>query len=151
MLACPLGPFGSESGTGWLVVLLGLVWSCDTGAYFVGRAIGRRKLHPQVSPGKTVEGFWGGLIVAAIATGALGWLLVGLAVPIGLVMGGVTAAVAQRGDLAKSLLKRAADRKDSGTLFPGNGGMLDRVDSLLFAAPIVIVFAVLLGGMGIAP
>jgi len=147
----PLGQLGWEAGTGWLFVVFGLVWSCDTGAYFVGRAIGRRKLHPQVSPGKTVEGFWGGLIVSAIVTGALGWLLVGLAVPIGLVMGSVTAAVAQRGDLAKSLLKRAADRKDSGTLFPGHGGMLDRVDSLLFAAPIVIVFAVLLGGMGIAP
>ncbi len=147
----PLGQFGWESGTGWLFVLFGLVWSCDTGAYFVGRAIGRRKLHAQVSPGKTVEGYYGGIVVAAVVTAALGWFLVGLAVPIGLLMGAVTAAVAQRGDLAKSLLKRAADRKDSGTIFPGHGGMLDRVDSLLFAAPVVIAFAVLVGGMVLAP
>jgi phosphatidate cytidylyltransferase len=146
-----LGSFGWEAGTGWLFILFGLVWSCDTGAYFIGRAIGRRKLHPQVSPGKTVEGYVGGVVVAALVTAGLGWLLVDLPAPIGLLMGAVTAAVAQVGDLAKSLLKRAADRKDSGSLFPGHGGMLDRVDSLLFAAPTLIGFAVLLGGMWIAP
>ena len=146
-----LGTFGWEAGTGWLFVLFGLVWSCDTGAYFVGRAIGRRKLHPLVSPGKTIEGYAGGIVVAALVTAALGWLLVGLPVLIGLLTGAVTAAIAQGGDLAKSLLKRAADRKDSGHLFPGHGGMLDRVDSLLFAAPTLIAFAVVLGGMWIAP
>lgn len=146
-----LGSLRWEAGTGWLFVLFGLVWSCDTGAYFVGRAIGRRKLHPQVSPGKTVEGFVGGIVIAGIVTAALGWLLVGLPVLIGLVAGAVTAAIAQGGDLAKSLLKRAADRKDSGSLFPGHGGMLDRVDSLLFAAPTLIAFAVSVGGMWIAP
>jgi phosphatidate cytidylyltransferase len=146
-----LGALGWEAGTGWLFVLFGLVWSCDTGAYFVGRAIGRRKLHPLVSPGKTVEGYAGGVVVAALVTAALGWLLVGLPVLIGLLTGAVTAAIAQSGDLAKSLLKRAADRKDSGHLFPGHGGMLDRVDSLLFAAPTLIAFAVVLGGMWIAP
>ncbi len=146
-----LGALGWEAGTGWLFVLFGLVWSCDTGAYFVGRAIGRRKLHPLVSPGKTVEGYAGGVVVAALVTAALGWLLVGLPVLIGLLTGAVTAAIAQGGDLAKSLLKRAADRKDSGHLFPGHGGMLDRVDSLLFAAPTLFAFAVVLGGMWIAP
>lgn len=146
-----LGAFGWEAGTGWLFVLLGLVWSCDTGAYFIGRAIGRRKLHPQVSPGKTVEGYVGGIVVAALVTAVLGWLLVDVPVLIGFLAGAVTSAVAQVGDLAKSLLKRAADRKDSGNLLPGHGGMLDRVDSLLFAAPTLIAFAVLLGGMWIAP
>lgn len=146
-----LGTFGWEAGTGWLIVLLGLVWSCDTGAYFIGRAFGRRKLHPQVSPGKTIEGFVGGIVIAAFVTAALGWLVVGLPAPIGLLAGAVTAAIAQGGDVAKSLLKRAADRKDSGNLFPGHGGMLDRVDSLLFAAPTLIAFAVVLGEMWIAP
>jgi phosphatidate cytidylyltransferase len=146
-----LGTFGWEAGTGWLFVLLGLVWSCDTGAYFVGRGIGRRKLHPLVSPGKTVEGYVGGIVVAGLVTAALGWLLVGLPAPIGLVTGAATAAIAQGGDLAKSLLKRAANRKDSGSILPGHGGMLDRVDSLLFAAPTLTAFAVVLGGMWIAP
>jgi phosphatidate cytidylyltransferase len=143
----PLGQFGWESGTGWLFVLFGLVWSCDTGAYFVGRSIGRRKLHAQVSPGKTVEGYGGGIVVAALVTAALGWLLVGIEPLAGLALGAITAAVAQRGDLAKSMLKRTAGRKDSGTIIPGHGGVLDRIDSLLFAAPVLVVFAVLLGGM----
>jgi phosphatidate cytidylyltransferase len=149
--ASSLFTFGWDAGTAWLFILFGLVWSCDTGAYFVGGAIGRRKLHPQVSPGKTVEGYVGGIVVAALVTAALGWLLVGLPAPIGLVTGAATAAIAQGGDLAKSLLKRAANRKDSGSIFPGHGGMLDRVDSLLFAAPTLTAFAVVLGGMWIAP
>jgi phosphatidate cytidylyltransferase len=147
----PVGTFGWESGTAWLFVLFGLVWSCDTGAYFVGRSIGKRKLHAQVSPGKTVEGYVGGIVVAALVTAALGWLLVGLPPLFGLLVGAVTAAIAQRGDLAKSMLKRTAGRKDSGTLIPGHGGVLDRIDSLLFAAPVLIVFAVLLGGMSVSP
>jgi phosphatidate cytidylyltransferase len=145
----PLGQLGWESGTGWLLVLLGLVWSCDTGAYFVGRSIGKRKLHAKVSPGKTVEGYVGGILVAALVTAALGWLLLGLSPLIGLGLGALTAAVAQRGDLAKSMLKRTAGRKDSGTIIPGHGGVLDRIDSLLFAAPVLVVFAVVLGGMWI--
>jgi phosphatidate cytidylyltransferase len=146
----PLGELGWEAGTGWLFVLFGLVWSCDTGAYFVGRSIGKRKLHVQVSPGKTVEGYVGGIVVAALVTAALGWLLIGLGPVVGLALGAVTAAVAQRGDLAKSMLKRTAGRKDSGTIIPGHGGVLDRIDSLLFAAPVLVVFAVLLGGMWVS-
>ena len=147
----PIGQLGWEAGTGWLFVLFGLVWSCDTGAYFVGRSIGRRKLHAQVSPGKTVEGYVGGIVVAAVVTAGLGWLLVGLGPVVGLALGALTAAVAQRGDLAKSMLKRTAGRKDSGTIIPGHGGVLDRIDSLLFAAPVLISFAIVLGGMQIAP
>jgi phosphatidate cytidylyltransferase len=143
--------FGLEAGTAWLFILFGVVWSCDTGAYFVGRAIGRRKLHPQVSPGKTVEGYLGGIVVAAAVGAGLCWLLVGLPALVGLVIGGSTAAIAQGGDLAESLLKRAADRKDSGNLFPGHGGVLDRIDSLLFGAPILVAMAFLFGGMVVAP
>lgn len=147
----PAGQMGWENGTGWLLLTLGLVWGCDTGAYLVGRAFGRRKLHAQVSPGKTVEGYVGGIIIAAVVTGFLGWLLVGISIPLGLVLGVFTAAVAQWGDLAKSMLKRAADRKDSGNLFPGHGGMLDRIDSLIFAAPILLAFALAFGGMSLSP
>jgi len=150
-LDSPLARIGWASGSAWLFLLIGLVWSCDTGAYLVGRAFGRRKLHAQVSPGKTVEGYLGGIVAASVVTGILGWLLIGIAVPMGVALGAVTATVAQVGDLAKSLLKRAADRKDSGSLFPGHGGMLDRVDSMLFAAPILIGFALLLGGMSLSP
>ena len=149
--ADPVGMLGWASGTSWLFLLFGLVWSCDTGAYFVGRAIGRRKLHARVSPGKTVEGYFGGIVAAAIVTAVLGWVLLDLSPVLGAVMGAVTAAVAQQGDLAKSLLKRAADRKDSGNIFPGHGGMLDRIDSLLFAAPLVVAFALVLGGMWVVP
>jgi phosphatidate cytidylyltransferase len=130
--------------------MFGLVWSCDSGAYFIGRAIGRRKLHPLVSPGKTVEGYVGGAVTAGLVTALLGWLLLDLAPLIGLVLGLVTATIAQFGDLAKSMLKRVADRKDSGTLFPGHGGMLDRIDSLLFAAPILLAGALIFAGMDLA-
>ena len=147
----PLGQLGWASGTGWLLLMFGLVWSCDSGAYFIGRAIGRRKLHPLVSPGKTVEGYIGGAVTAALVTALLGWLLLDMSPLIGLVVGLVTAAIAQFGDLAKSMLKRVADRKDSGNLFPGHGGMLDRIDSLLFAAPVLLAGALLLGGMHLAP
>jgi phosphatidate cytidylyltransferase len=147
----PLGQLGWASGTGWLLLMFGLVWSCDSGAYFIGRAIGRRKLHPHVSPGKTVEGYLGGTVVAGIVTALLGWLLLDLAPLFGLGLGLVTAAIAQFGDLAKSMLKRTADRKDSGTLFPGHGGMLDRIDSLLFAAPVLLAGVLLFCGMHLAP
>lgn len=147
----PLGQLGWASGTGWLLLMFGLVWSCDSGAYFIGRAIGRRKLHPLVSPGKTVEGYVGGAVTAAILTALLGWLLLDITPLIGGVLGLVTAAIAQFGDLAKSMLKRTADRKDSGTIFPGHGGMLDRIDSLLFAAPVLLAGALLFAGMHLAP
>lgn len=118
-----------------------LTWASDTGAYFSGRLIGGRKLIPTVSPGKTVAGAVGAVVVTVGATYAfVHGLLVPKAqlafTPWGLVLFGVAISViAQIGDLAESLLKREAGVKDSGTLFPGHGGVLDRLDSLFFVLP----------------
>lgn len=129
----------------WLVLAaMAIVWIADTAAYFAGRAFGRRKLAPQVSPGKTWEGVWGGLVAVAIYAAALvpfaraaGYE--GPAGPLAIVAW-ITLAVALAllsvlGDLYESWLKRQAGVKDSGTLLPGHGGILDRVDALLAAMP----------------
>jgi phosphatidate cytidylyltransferase len=127
-----------------LVLLLPVVltWSSDIGAYFVGRALGRRKLMPSVSPAKTMEGSIGGIVLSVIIC----WVFVrqllvphgqlGLS-PTGIVVFGVSIAIAaQLGDLFESLLKREASVKDSSSLLPGHGGFLDRIDSLLFVLPV---------------
>jgi len=118
-----------------------LTWASDTGAYFSGRLIGGRKLIPSVSPGKTVAGAVGALVVTVLVAYAfMRYLLTPKAqlafTPWGLVLFALTiSVVAQIGDLAESLLKREAGVKDSGTLFPGHGGVLDRLDSLFFVLP----------------
>ena len=131
LAALPGDVSGKGSGTAWmLAVLLGTA-GCDTGAYFVGSIFGRRKLIPHISPGKTWEGLAGGaaggVIAALLLSGFLG-LSWAQAVVLGLLI--CTAAVA--GDLCESLIKRAVGVKDSGNLIPGHGGILDRVDSILF-------------------
>lgn len=123
----------------YLLALLTLVWTNDTFAYLVGRTLGKNKLAPQISPGKTIEGFMGGLIFAA-AVGAvwaycmessyLWWSCTGLLI----------GAFATMGDLAESALKRTAGVKDSGTLFPGHGGVLDRFDGFMAAIPVMLFF-----------
>jgi phosphatidate cytidylyltransferase len=126
----------------WRVcLLLAIVMGSDTLAFFVGHALGRRKLAPQVSPGKTVEGALGGLL-----GGVLGALLIrtlglpALPLPHALALGALAAAFGICGDLVESLLKRWAGVKDSGALLPGHGGMLDRLDSLLFGAPVLYYY-----------
>ena len=113
-----------------------VTWSTDIGAYFAGRAFGRRKLAPSISPGKTVEGLYGGMAAAALLGGAWVWAM-GLG-PWLLVCAPIFAAAAQAGDLFESSLKRRAGVKDSGNWLPGHGGVLDRLDGLV---PVAILTA----------
>ena len=142
----PLAPW-LGGGQAWLVVCVLGVWAFDSGAYAAGRTWGRRGFMTHISPKKTLEGVVGGIVVATIVTAITLWLAG--AQPIGaIVLGPAIAVAAQAGDLAESLLKRAAGAKDSGTLIPGHGGMLDRVDSIIFAAPIVYFYILVLGALG---
>ncbi len=125
-----------DEGPRWLLVLMVLIWGADTGAYFAGRAFGRHRLAPAVSPGKTWEGVLGGMALAIPVAAALAWGLELALPPLFWLLAVVTVAASVLGDLAESLLKRVADRKDSGTLFPGHGGVMDRIDSVTAAAPI---------------
>lgn len=127
------------------------IWAGDTAAYFAGRAWGRRKLAPAASPGKTVVGALAGLAGSAAAAGIVAWLGLSassslrLPVATALAMGVVLGGAGQVGDLAESVLKREAGVKDSGTLLPGHGGVLDRLDALLFALPVTWLLLMSLG------
>jgi phosphatidate cytidylyltransferase len=129
-------------------MLLLVVWGYDTGAYLTGRWLGRRRLIENISPSKTVEGLAGGLVLATVAAG-IGSALVGLEPWQPLVIGPLLGLVAQAGDLAESMLKRSAGRKESGFLVPGHGGILDRIDSFLFAAPVLVAYALLVTGFSL--
>jgi len=130
-------------GMGFALLPFFLAWTCDTAAYLVGRAWGRHQLAPGVSPQKSVEGALGGLL-AAIAAGALAraWFAPFLSWGAALALGALVGVFAQLGDLVESLLKRDAETKESSSLIPGHGGVLDRFDSILFAAPLVYYFLV---------
>jgi phosphatidate cytidylyltransferase len=124
-----------------IVLLLAIIMVSDTAAYLVGSAVGRRKLAPSISPGKSVEGAAGGLaggVAGALAVWAAG--LPGVPAWHAGLLGFVVAILGVLGDLLESLLKRWAGVKDSGRLFPGHGGMLDRLDSLLFGAPVLYYY-----------
>ena len=131
----------AAAGTALLVFPLVITWVTDTAAFFAGRAFGRRKLMPTVSPQKTVEGALGGLVAAMlVAWGYMLWVLVPAASlamrpVVAVLVGAAISIAAQVGDLAESLLKREAGMKDSSQLIPGHGGVLDRLDSLFFAIP----------------
>ena len=139
------------SGPGMLILVLATAWLSDTGGYFAGKYLGKRKLYPAVSPNKT----WAGSIGGVLAAGAGGagiklipqiellhvpWFDVMFLAVVGSVIG-------QVGDLCESLLKRSAGVKDSGQLLPGHGGLLDRVDAVLFIAPFVYVYVIIRGAL----
>lgn len=137
-----------ESGPYLVLLLFALIWLADSGAYFAGRAFGGRKLSPHVSPGKTWAGVGGAVvavIVGAAGLAAMGWPQ-GIDMLSLVLLGVIVTLVSIGGDLWESRLKREAGMKDSGNLLPGHGGMLDRIDSLLAAAP---VFGLGLGLAGV--
>lgn len=129
--------------SGWIIVgVIAVTKACDTGAYFTGRAVGRHKMIPWLSPGKTWEGLAGGILTSIVVGGLLArasrWLGPPDHVPVwlGAVCGAAFAVAGQLGDLAMSLLKRGADMKDSSSMLPGLGGVLDVLDSPLMVAPL---------------
>jgi phosphatidate cytidylyltransferase len=132
-------PFLSTHLLGYFFLVL---MGSDTGAYFAGRAFGKHKLAPAISPGKTVEGLIGGLLAAAaFAALATFWFFPELPYQFSIPLAIVMAAVGVLGDLAESAMKRGAKTKDAASILPGHGGLLDRLDSLLLNAPILYYFA----------
>jgi phosphatidate cytidylyltransferase len=125
----------ADSRPALLLWLFCIIWSADIGAYFAGKAFGRHKLAPEVSPGKTWEGVVGGTLTMLLAIVIGWWWLIPHSQPILIVICLITGWFSIVGDLSESFFKRQAGLKDSGTLFPGHGGVLDRVDSLTAAAP----------------
>lgn len=129
-----------------------LVWGADSGAYFVGRKFGRKKLAPSVSPNKSVEGLYGGVSVAAIIIVVVAWIYLDLTLIqylLFIILSVVTVLGSVLGDLFESMIKRRAGIKDSGRVLPGHGGVLDRIDSLLAAAPIFAAGMYLLKLIGV--
>jgi len=144
-----LGDRGAAHGAAavlpaWLLLAIGATWAADVGAYAVGSLWGRKKIAPRISPGKTWEGTFGGFGAAALAILGIAALF-GLGRPEAAIAVLTLGPVAFAGDLLESWLKRRAGAKDSGTLFPGHGGMLDRIDSLLAVAPLVAALTVMAG------
>ncbi len=134
-------------GIAWVVLAMAISWMGDTGAYFAGRALGRTPLYPRVSPKKTVEGLVGGIgsaILGVLVFRTL-WLPSLDAIDV-VVLGALGCGAGVVGDLCESLLKRSFGVKDSGWILPGHGGLLDRIDSLLFVAPVVWVWITMRAG-----
>lgn len=135
-----------DDGLVWLFVALGATWMGDTGAYFAGRFLGSHKLFERVSPKKTWEGVFGGVVAGALTTALIARLaLPDLALGHAVAIGALLPSVGVLGDLTESMLKRAYGVKDSGWILPGHGGLLDRVDGLLFTIPTLYAYIYLFG------
>jgi phosphatidate cytidylyltransferase len=137
-----VGSFAEADRGAWIMLCVAVcVWSTDTFAYFTGKALGKNKLAPKLSPGKTIEGFAGGLAGSVVA-GVLFAHWIGLMRGTGSVIGAIAGIIGPLGDLFESGLKRELGIKDFGNLMPGHGGVLDRFDSLMFVAPIAYLYLV---------
>lgn len=133
-----------ENGALLILIAVAGPWVSDSGAYFAGRLVGRHPLFPSLSPKKTVEGALGGLALTMAAVGAVAYYVLGLPPLQAALAGAAISVFAQSGDLFESLLKRMMEIKDLGNTLPGHGGMLDRIDSLLFTAPAVYYILLLI-------
>jgi phosphatidate cytidylyltransferase len=150
MLSYWLNLRGLEDGRNWVYLAMLTTFGNDTGAYFIGRARGKRKLAPTISPSKTWEGAVGGLICAILAATVIAMILRLISVELGapfafaywqvITLGFLVGLFAQLGDLVESLLKRNMGVKESGNLLPGHGGVLDRFDSLIFVGAVVYYY-----------
>jgi len=136
-----------DDGLAWCFVVLGIAWLGDTGAYFAGRSLGKHKLYERISPKKTVEGMVGGILTATIGV----FIIARIGLPDAtivdcLILGVVGCTAGVLGDLSESMLKRAYGVKDAGTIMPGHGGLLDRIDSVLFVGALVYGYATIVKG-----
>ncbi len=147
MLVAVLPLFKHEGHSGWLVVTLCTAFFSDTVAYFFGRFLGKAKLYPEVSPKKTRMGALGGLVGGVLATTVVGglFLLPDLSLVHAIAVGLLGSVAGQIGDLVASMAKRTFGVKDTGAILPGHGGMLDRIDGMLFVGPVVYWYVVLFG------
>lgn len=132
-------------GYEWILLLYGCVWASDSLAYYMGKGIGKKKLYKEVSPNKTVAGAFGSIIGGMLSAALLGSLLLkNTGIPWLVLTGGVVGAVTIVGDLVESMFKRDAGVKDSGSLIPGHGGILDKLDGVLFAGPALYLITLLM-------
>jgi len=136
-----------HNGPQWIIFLYGCVWISDSAAYYIGKSIGKRKLYLEISPNKTIAGAVGSLIGGSLSGWMLNMVLVhSMGAGESFVVGAIIGAVTIIGDLVESMFKRDAGVKDSSGLVPGHGGILDKIDGVLFAGPVLYLVSEILGG-----
>ena len=140
LLACL--PLDGDTSYKWVpvIAIFIFIWMNDSGAYLVGSQLGKRRLFERISPKKSWEGFWGGLVFAVLSSALFGYLVPVLSIPIWMGLALTVSVAGVFGDLTESMMKRILGVKDSGNILPGHGGMLDRFDAILFAIPAAIIY-----------